>query len=129
MVKWRIYYDDGSTYSCLDGSWEDAPEHGVLCVVVRDPTGQWGRWVVSGWSVKRGEKPGGNDFFVKDFDSEEPHSTYDITPFLAKPGNTEVMVKFGRMTSTENWQATMNRAGKDPDFPKGSPRRRSSDWR
>ena len=128
MITWRIYYDDGSTFCDLEGAWEEAPEQGLVCVVVRDPTGQWGRWVYSGWSAGQAV-PGNNDYFVKHHDNDEPFSTADLTPFLAKPGNDMRLVKFGRMTGQANWQAIMDRAAADPDFPKGSPRRRASDWR
>ena len=129
MVKWRIYYDDFTTYSNEDGLWSEAPVHGVVCIVVRDPTSQWGRWVVSGWSVtEAGQKPGGNDFFCKYPDSDEPFSTPDPTPFLNKPGCTKDMLKYGRMCDTSVWNEIMHAAGHDPDFPKGSPRRRAKDW-
>jgi hypothetical protein len=128
MPAWRIYYDDGSTFDSDRGTWEAAPAQGVICVVTRDPTGQWGRHVFSGWSAREGQ-PGNHDFFVKHRDNDEPFSTADLGPFLAKPGNSEASVKYGRMTGQANWEAIMNRAAADPDFPKGTPRRRASDWR
>jgi len=39
-VNWRIYYDDGSTFSNEDGSLQDAPAFGVQAVVC-DPD-LWG---------------------------------------------------------------------------------------
>lgn len=32
-VKWRIHYEDGSTFSSEDGTFQQAPSFGVLCVV------------------------------------------------------------------------------------------------
>jgi hypothetical protein len=33
-IGWRLYYDDGSTYSAKDGPWERAPATGVQIAVV-----------------------------------------------------------------------------------------------
>lgn len=32
MRPWIIYYADGSTFSSKDGSWEEAPQDGVIAV-------------------------------------------------------------------------------------------------
>jgi len=32
LARWRIYYDDGSTFSSDDGLPEDAPGYGVLAI-------------------------------------------------------------------------------------------------
>lgn len=31
--KWKIYYDDDTTFSSEDGSWEEAPLDGVLVII------------------------------------------------------------------------------------------------
>jgi hypothetical protein len=36
-IKWRIYYDDGSTFTNLDGMPWEAPGLGVVCIVQLDP--------------------------------------------------------------------------------------------
>lgn len=36
-VKWRIYYDDGSTFDSNDGDPDQAPGYGVICIVQPDP--------------------------------------------------------------------------------------------
>lgn len=138
MIKWRIYYDDDTTYSNGDGAWLDAPTHGVVCVVVRDPTEQWGRFVNSGYSPITKER--GNldrrwktEYYVKYPDDEEPFPTNDLTPFKDRLGkvfmvnNIDSYIKYGRECSQQKWQDINKRAANDPDFPTGTPRRRSSD--
>ncbi len=39
MTRWRIYYDDGSTFSFEDGPAEDAPLDGVQVIVERFENG------------------------------------------------------------------------------------------
>lgn len=137
MILWRIYYDDDSTYSNVDGPWVDAPKHGVVCIVVRCPIEDtWGRWIISGWSpIKKGR---GNpdlryltEWFVKYPDDEEPYATNDTAPFIDRMQSLgvdpEPYIKYGRECSQECWQETMKRAREDKDFPIGQPRRRSTD--
>jgi len=38
-VKWRIYYENGTTFSDLDGDFFDAPTYGVLAIACDD--GEW----------------------------------------------------------------------------------------
>lgn len=35
MASWCIYYADRSTFSSDDGSWDEAPTDGVICVASR----------------------------------------------------------------------------------------------
>lgn len=136
-IKWRICYADFTTYSNLDGSWESAPKHGVICVLVRDPTGVWGRWINSGYAPQRQCEHCGtnkfNEYYVKPPDSDEPYPTHDLTDFRArfdKPEDADPYIKTGRQVPQEIWNKIMIEASKDPDFPQGtSPRRRASDWK
>lgn len=41
MAAWRIYYSDGSTFDSDDGSAEDAPSTGVICVKQKNPLSTW----------------------------------------------------------------------------------------
>ena len=45
-INWRIYYIDDTTYDDTNGTWEDAPSDGIMCVVVLDPN--YGRFVLNG---------------------------------------------------------------------------------
>ena len=111
MILWRIYYGDGSTFSSEDGSWEQAPSDDVQVVVVGDPSEVWGRFLEQGY-----------DYYVC-VKEEPPYCTNDLNPFLRKTG----LVKFGRQIPKDRWNELMSRADADPDFPKTSPRRRSTD--
>ncbi len=144
--NWRIYYEDGSTWSDLDGPWADAPGaverdrdwnitrgpgpgKGVLCVVVRDPSGAVGRWVHSGF-YPPSESPMGNDYYVCCPGEDEPYAVdrEGLALFFDKVGGERwELVKHGRQTAQLDWLATMDRAIDDPDFPRRSPRRRSTD--
>ena len=33
LVGWKVWYDDGSVFSSLDGDWKDAPAEGVQILV------------------------------------------------------------------------------------------------
>lgn len=154
MLDWKLFYDKGATYSSADGEWEDAPQDGVLILVVRDIEKVWGRWVYSGYSPDKKainphldcraiHFPPGTEFFLK-LPSEEPSVCYDLRPALIKAGLPDVLllsydeqitlartlpwVKFGRMADQRVWQDAQSRAIRDPDFPVGSPRRRASDF-
>ena len=46
MLDWRIYYADGSTVDSSQSTWDDAPQDGVVAIVVRDD--EFGRVVLNG---------------------------------------------------------------------------------
>lgn len=129
-VNWRIYYAGGETYSDLDGPWELAPATGVVVVVVRDPTGVWGRWVHSGYVPPSPVGyPRGNEFFVKRPAEAEPWATNELgLRLFRREGWPEENIKYGAMVPQEEWQAIQAAAVADPDFPRGTPRRRASDF-
>lgn len=47
-MQWRIYYEDGSTFSDEDGTPWDAPREGVE--VIQHPEGKEGKWSLMGHS-------------------------------------------------------------------------------
>ena len=140
-VYWKIYYADGSTFSNLDGEWPDAPAKGVICVVVRDPTEAWGRWVNSGYAPKKDKceccgRAMYNEYYVCLPEGREPRATHAMEAFFFqahKAGlsleETDRCIKYGEQAPQEIWEAVMQEAVADPDFPRGSPRRRHSDWK
>lgn len=139
-VYWKIYYADGTTFSNLDGEWPDAPARGVICVVVRDPTKAWGRWVSSGYAPKKGKceacgRSRYNEYYVCLPGSREPRATHELEAFFYQTSRNGVniedidrCIKYGEQASQKVWEAIMHVAVNDPDFPRGSPRRRHSDW-
>lgn len=47
MSKWTIIYSDGTTFSSEQGSPEEAPPFGVICIPQPDPDN--GRNIMHGW--------------------------------------------------------------------------------
>ena len=46
-MKWRIYYDDRTTFDSLNGEPEDAPAFGIQCIVEHDD--DVGRTIINGF--------------------------------------------------------------------------------
>ena len=134
-MDWKLYYDDDSTFSNLQlFGWIDAPRHGVICCVVRDETGAWGRFVNSGYAPQKNQE-GTNEFYILYPDSNQPIATRDLDPFLDRMNtlfptdDVQEIIKYGRQTDQLHWQEIMDRACNDKDFPTPtSPRRRKTDF-
>ena len=131
-IDWKLRYDDDTTYSS-DLLWKDAPTQGVVNCTVLDTTGQWGRFVNSGYAphTKLEDEP----YYVCFPDSSEPYVTFDLAPFrdkMAAQFPAEIAddwIKFGRQVDQLHWEQIQNLAAADTDFPTAtSPRRRSSDF-
>lgn len=99
MRRWRIYYDDGSTY---DASIEAAPCDGVIVVVQDDA--DVGRELLH---MK--------DFYVWDHGRWFGCDRYGLEDYLRRPGWKKMIA--GRNTTPANYHALMERARVDPDFP------------
>ncbi|OGS01551.1 MAG: hypothetical protein A2V88_02690 [Elusimicrobia bacterium RBG_16_66_12] len=92
-MRWKIYYDDRTTFSSEDGRWSDAPTDGVLFVVVWD---------------ERGKTPySGADYYY--MEGDQLCSTHDLGPLLRKLG----IVKFGRWTSIRRMEEAAARVRED----------------
>jgi hypothetical protein len=98
-MDWKIFYEDGSTFSSEDGSPTDAPALGIQVIVQNDPDS--GRYNQSGsdYYVYRDGRWWGVDIFGL-FDFLIHHSP----------------VKFGRTTDNETYLSLFHRAEDDPDF-------------
>ena len=117
-MDWRIYYDDGSTYSDATGPWKKAPTDGVACVAVA--VGSHGRRILTGGHGKNDA----GEVYLK-FPGEQPTSTNDFGPSMRRTG----IFKFGRILPEGDLEKYMNRAATDPGLPaQFSPRRRHTDW-
>lgn len=95
---WRLYYDDGSTFSSEDGGPQDAPARGVIAILQPDP--DVGHHVVTGFDyywIRDGVWFGGDLFGLFDH--------------LITPGWKAV--KFGRTTSNAEYRAIVARATAD----------------
>lgn len=103
--KWKIYYDDGSTFDERQGDVTAAPAFGVVCIIFPDDLvgriilhrHDWYYWVAS-----EGRWSGG-----------------DIHGLLDRLLNNLEMtaVKQGRNTSNDAFWTIMGLADKDIDFP------------
>lgn len=106
---WRIYYDDGSTFSSNDGPPEDAPALGVICIAQPDP--EVGRHIVSGFDYY---------WFTYEWWGGDLFGLFD---YLITPGHKTV--KFGRTVSNTDFSEIVNRAKTDSGLPEKSARRRN----
>lgn len=101
MIHWKIYYADGSTFSNLDGSWEDAPAWGILGIVIKSKE--------TGWSIVSG-----GDFYVMTEDGEIIN--IDRLGFADYIVNVFRKAKVGRMVGREEWLRLSKTANQDKDF-------------
>lgn len=103
MLEWRIYYDDGSTFSNAEGAPHEAPALGVQMILQADPV--VGRQVITG-----------KDFYYFDLGAWMSADWFGLWDYLCRPG-AEKTVRFGRNMRSQDYHALMGRAVKDPDFP------------
>lgn len=94
LIGWRIYYDDGSVFSSLDGDWKDAPSDGVQVLVEFYEDGS--RKI----HIER-------DYYM--LDDGKAFGTNNINPWLRKKGE----VKFGRWSSDDKFHELVRRAKED----------------
>ena len=102
-LKWKIYYDDGTAFSNIDGEWETAPSDGVLCVVVKSD--KTGRHIFSG-----------SDYYFKIPGTDSFAHADDLGPFLRKLG----LVKFGRWGPDRLMEDALKKVASDKELPKVS---------
>lgn len=105
-MDWRIYYDDGSTFDSGQGTPQDAPALGVICIVYPDEL--VGRVIMHRF-----------DWYYWVADDEQQWWGSDIhglTDRLIHNLPTEA-VKEGRSVSHRYFREIITKADKDPDFP------------
>ena len=115
MLKWRIYYSDGTTFDSNQGEPWEAPGRGIICIVQPDPSPmmqnvntqvlrghpyywyhrEWGYWLHSD-----------RDGFIDQFNNDRE----DVVCAL----------KMGRWADFVKYYKIIDRANNDPDFPKKS---------
>ena len=102
--EWRIYYDDGATFSNLDGEPDEAPPFGFICAVGYDETGK--RYIMHGW-----------DHYCWDKEAKQwwGMDQYGLIDRLAR--NLVYAYKQGRTVTKTRFQEIMQDANLDPDFP------------
>jgi len=103
---WRIFYDDGSTFSSADGEPHEAPSEGVICAV--------------GYTPDDGERYIANRGDYYHFHRGEGRWwECDLAGLLDRlRNNSEVYAyKEGRRVSKKLWEEILIAANNDPDFP------------
>lgn len=92
-MRWKLYYDDLTTFSSEDGIWEAAPTDGVLFL---------NRWDADGTIETIS-----HDFYFNH--DGVMQGTEHLGPLLRKLG----FIKFGRWANTERLEAVRTMANKD----------------
>jgi hypothetical protein len=128
-----------------DGTWEAAPVHGVIAINVQNLTDPGNAWTIHWYSPNASEgrlkcpsclwAPLGNEYYIKGPEDKDPHATSSLAPFLDKVGMAEAeavaagYVKYGRYVDQDKWEAIMDEACQDADYPRKPYRRRSTDYK
>ncbi len=101
-LRWRVWYDDGSSFSDLEGEPHEAPGRGVQVVVQADP--RTGRRGISGadYYIWKGDRWFGVDLF-------------GLWDYLSATGLK--VVKFGRYIERSRFEDILRRAEADRGFP------------
>ncbi len=105
MVKWRIYYSDGSTFDSLDGAPHEAPSAGFICAVGYDHEG---RYLMHGWDHYRYDRE------VNQWWGMDLMGVFD----RLRHGGEIYAYKEGRTVSKALFQEIMDKAHRDPEFPR-----------
>lgn len=111
MIKWRIYYSDGSVFDNSMGAPEDAPGRDIQVIGEADES--------VGWTTQTKA-----DFYVFDvpfFGGWMGVDHFGLFDYLSRPGLK--IVKFGRMLTHAEYSSVLQRALNDPDA------HRKSAWR
>lgn len=101
-MSWRIYTDAG-TFSSWEGSPEDAPGLGVVCIVQDDP--DVGRMVMARW----------DHYCYSHGDGQWwGHDLFGLLDCLAH--RRPSIIAHGRTVTAQEWQRIHALAVADPDF-------------
>ena len=112
-VFWRIYYADETSFDSTDGTPQEAPSFGVICIV--QPSDRVGRLVVSGYDWY---------YWCPDIGEWWQSDIHGVMDRLCHNLPTTA-VKQGRSAPDPVYQRIISRATNDPDFlPKNAKLRR-----
>jgi len=135
MPLWRIFYDDGSTFSSDDGAPHEAPPTGFICAVGRDESGR--RYIMHGWDFYRFDEASGqwwgHDVFgVVDWAIQSGHVVRVLpgapTVFSTPRGDFDLYgliehlkscgLFLARTVTKTEFSSIMRKAHEDLDFPR-----------
>lgn len=119
-LLWKIYYTDGSTFSDVDGAWNEAPARGVATLVTADP--EVGRELDRGQEFyiwwPGAEKPWGVDYpglwdYLVEIGAPEAE---DFPSSVHWDDIVSQGVKLGRSMGNVEYRKLMQKALRDSDF-------------
>jgi len=101
-MDWKIYYEDGTTFSDSDGKPEEAPARGVQIIMQAEP--HLGREILRA-----------TDFYIRKNEQWFAVDHFGLFDYLSNPGLKTV--KFGRYIPNDEYARVLADAVADPDFP------------
>lgn len=104
-MKWKIIYDDYSTFTDEDGEPHEAPAMGFILAIGYDQQGN--RYIMQGWDHYRWDRE------TEQWWGMDTFGVFDRLRF-----NQEVYAyKEGRTVSKLRWTDMLEKANLDPNFP------------
>lgn len=108
MKPWKIFYDDGTTFSSDDGQPHEAPAFGFICAVGYDERGE--RYTMKGW-----------DHYCFDEETDQWWGM-DLSGLFDRLARNKVYAyKMGRTVSKTRYQEILHQSHEDEGF-------RNSKW-
>lgn len=106
IADWIVFYEDGSSFSSLDGEPWEAPREYVQCIAVAHIS--CGNYILSE-----------QDYYCWHFDEKEwlPHDFTGLLQYLKKPGSQKTVL-LGYWINRERYHRMRADARKDPRLPK-----------
>ncbi len=105
MIDWRIYYSDESTFDSSQGSPQDAPAYGVICIIYSNEL--VGRIIMHRWDWY---------YWVPDEGQWWGSDLFGVLDRLLHRLPTIALCQ-GRNVSNKTYSKIMGMADKDKDFP------------
>ena len=101
---WKIFYQDGTTFSSEDGKPCEAPPFGFICAIGYDEADR--RYIMHGW-----------DHYGWDIESQQWWGMDLCGLFDRLARNKVYAYKQGRTVTKDDFAAFLKQAHEDPDFP------------
>jgi hypothetical protein len=103
MIRWIIWYDDGSSFTSDDGEPHEAP--------------RWGVQVIAAYSADHGRVLNhGKDFYWRDGDEWLGGDLVGLVDHLTRPGTTKIVL-VGRGVPPAAFLRLLDAADRDPRLP------------
>lgn len=116
MIRWIVFYDDGSSFSNLDGEPDQAPRWGIICISGYDQNG--------GRSIQHR-----TDYYCWNYEQWIAMDGTGLIDYLANFPGKEKVVLMGRHVPNYVFDRVYHMADTDPRLPPRSSRHPLEDWR